>query len=102
MIQHIPGYILIFCVGAFIFMVNSINLKKNRAIASRANMIGIKAAAEEENSGVSAGDVKQAVAKYNECAAIFNDSITSPFGSILNRMLKYPLFEIIEMDDSTN
>jgi hypothetical protein len=97
MIQQLPGFILIAIVAAFIFMVNSINLKKNRAIHLRAVMLHLE---NRSRSGeeVSEEELFKAVSEYNSAAEEFNISITSGAGSVLNMMLRYPLFELQETE----
>ena len=99
MLQQIPGYIILAMVIAFIFQVNSINLKKNRAIHNRAVMLNKKARHAEKPEEISSGDVSAAVHTYNLSAQEFNDSISSGVGSVLNFLLRYPAFEICSEDE---
>ena len=94
MIQQLPGFILIAIVAAFIFMVNSINLKKNRAIHLRAVMLHFKNRIEDGTEEVAEEDFEKAVREYNQAAEEFNFAITSGVGTVLNKMLRYPLFEL--------
>lgn len=94
MIQQLPGFILIVVVAMFIFMVNSINLKKNRAIHLRAVVLHLKNRLQSEESEVTEEELEKAVSEYNSAAEEFNLSITSGAGAVLNKMLRYPLFEL--------
>ena len=98
MIQQLPGYIFLAIVIAFIYYVNSINLKKNRAIHCRAVMLHLKAKFENDPESTTAEDVANAVRQYNDCAAVFNESISGTLGAVLNVLLRYPEFEIVSED----
>ena len=91
--RSLPGYILLAIVIAFIYYVNSINLKKNRAIHARAIMLNLKSKREGAPDSVSEEDVANAVANYDAAAELFNASISSGAGAILNVILRYPKFE---------
>lgn len=95
MIHQIPSYIFLTVIIAFIYFINSINLKKNRAIHSRAVMLSLKAKYEENLENITAEDVEKATRQYNENAALFNHAVSTPPGSLLNTILRYPNFEII-------
>jgi hypothetical protein len=47
---------------------------------------------------VSEEELFKAVSEYNSAAEEFNISITSGAGSVLNMMLRYPLFELQETE----
>ena len=94
MVQQLPGIIIVVVVAAFIFMVNSINLQKNRAIHLRAIMLHKKGEFEKGSEEFSADDVEKAVGEYNSAATIFNLSITTGAGVYLNKLLRYPEFEL--------
>ena len=92
MIHQLPGYIILTAVCVFVYFVNSINLKKNRAIYSRAAMLALLEKRKQENS-VSDEELSEAVENYNRCATEFNNTISSGAGAAVNRILRYPLFE---------
>ena len=93
MANNLISYIFLGIVVVFIFLVNSINLKKNRAIHARAIMLNLKSKREGAPDSVSAEDVANAVANYDAAAELFNASISSGAGAILNVILRYPKFE---------
>ena len=93
MANNLISYIFLGIVVVFIFLVNSINLKKNRAIHARAIMLNLKSKREGTPDSVSEEDVANAVANYDAAAELFNDSISSGAGAILNVILRYPKFE---------
>lgn len=94
MVHQLYGYVILAIIIVFIFVVNTINLKKNRAIHSRAVMLHLKAKHDEDPEAYSAEDLASAVRIYNLNAEAFNRSISSGFGAMLNALLRYPLFEI--------
>ena len=97
MIHQLPGFILIAIVAVFIFMINSINLKKNRAIHLRAVMLHLKNRI-QNGEDVPEEEFVKAVSEYNSAAGEFNFSITSGAGSVLNKILRYPVFELQESE----
>ena len=98
MANNLISYIFLGIVVVFIFLVNSINLKKNRAIHCRAVMLHLKAKFENDPESTTAEDVANAVRQYNDCAAVFNESISGTMGAVLNVLLRYPEFEIVSED----
>ena len=94
MVQQLPGIIIVVVVAAFIFMINSINIQKNRAIHLRAVMLHKKGEFEKGNADVSEDDVEKAIGEYNSAATLFNLSITTGAGIYLNKLLRYPEFEL--------
>ena len=93
MIHQIPSYIFLAVIIAFIYFVNSINLKKNRAIHARSVMLHLKAKYEENPDGISAEEIEKAIEQYTACAESFNEAISSSPGALLNVILRYPRFE---------
>lgn len=93
MANNLISYIFLGIVVVFIFLVNTINLKKNRAIHARAIMLNLKSKREGAPDSVSEEDVANAVANYDAAAELFNASISSGAGAILNVILRYPKFE---------
>ena len=98
MANNLISYIFLGIVVVFIFLVNSINLKKNRAIHCRAVMLHLKAKFENDPESTTAEDVANAVRQYNDCAAVFNESISGTMGAVLNVLLRSPEFEIVSED----
>ena len=93
MANNLISYIFLGIVVVFIFLVNTINLKKNRVIHARAIMLNLKSKREGAPDSVSEEDVANAVANYDAAAELFNASISSGVGAILNVILRYPKFE---------
>ena len=93
MANNLISYIFLGIVVVFIFLVNTINLKKNRVIHARAIMLNLKSKREGAPDSVSEEDVANAVANYDAAAELFNASISSGAGAILNVILRYPKFE---------
>ena len=93
MAGNIASYIFLGVVIAFIYLVNSINLKKNRAIHARAVMLNLKGKHSSSPESVSADDLQSATDAYNAAAIEFNASITAGAGAFLNVILRYPEFE---------
>ena len=99
MANNIVSYIFLGVVVVFIFMINSINLKKNRAIHARAVMLNLKDKHEKNPDGITDEELGKAVQAYNDAASEFNAAISSGVGTILNVMLRYPEFEIVSVED---
>ena len=99
MANNIVSYIFLGAVVAFIFMVNSINLKKNRAIHARAVMLNLKDKHEKNPDDVHEEDLCKAVQSYNDAADGFNAAISSGVGAVLNLLLRYPTFETVRDEE---
>ena len=93
MIHQIPGFIIITAVCVFIYLINAINLKKNRTIYCRATMLALIARHQQEPDSVPEEELSDAIGKYNQAAEDFNNTVSSGTGAVLNRILRYPLFE---------
>lgn len=99
MANNIVSYIFLGAVVVFIFMINTINLKKNRAIHARAVMLNLKDKHEKNPDDIAGEELDKAIQSYNDAAAEFNAAISSGIGTVLNVLLRYPEFELVSVED---